>query len=60
MRQSYTCYLQGYSPLQGVGAKRATVAQAEEHAPNAALQARMAGGAATAATTVPKVAPAAA
>ena len=44
--------------LQGVGARRATLAQAAEHVPNAALQARMAGGAA-AATMVPKVAPAA-
>ena len=46
--------------IQGVGARRATAAQVAEHVPSAALQARMAGGAATAATTVPKVAPAAA
>ena len=45
--------------LQGVGARRAPLAQAVEHVPNAALQARMAGGAAAAATMVPKVAPAA-
>jgi len=45
--------------LQGVGARRATFAQAAEHVPNAELQARIAGAAAAAATTVPKVAPAA-
>ena len=45
--------------IQGVGAKRATVAQAAEQVPNAALHPRIAGGAATAATTVPNVNPAA-
>jgi hypothetical protein len=44
---------------QGVGAGRVTAAQAAEHVPNAELHARMAGGAAGAAT-VPKVKPAAA
>jgi len=45
--------------LHGVGANRATVAHAVEHMPSAELHARMAAGAAGAAT-VPKVAPAAA
>jgi len=48
-----------YSLFQGVGAKRATVAQVAQHVPNAALHARIIGGAAAAAMTVPKVAPAA-
>ena len=46
----------GYS--YGVGASNATVAHAALQVPRAALQARMAAGAAAAATTVPKVKPA--
>lgn len=45
--------------FHGVGASRATVAQAVEHVPKAALHATMAGGARGAAM-VPKVTPAAA
>ena len=45
--------------IQGVGAKSPTVAQAAEHVPSAALHASIAGGAAGAAITVPKMAPAA-
>jgi hypothetical protein len=61
VRSDYRVYLLAIDVLviQGVGAKRATVAQAAEHVPSAALHARRAGGAAEAATTVPKMAPAA-
>lgn len=45
---------------QGVGAKSPIVAQVAEQVPRAALQAMTAAGAAAAATTVPKVNPAAA
>jgi hypothetical protein len=45
--------------IQGMGAMRAVAAHAAEQVPNAALQARIAGGAAAAAIMVPKVAPAA-
>lgn len=45
--------------VQGVGARRATDAQAEEHVPSAALQPKIAAGAAGAAI-VPKVSPPAA
>ena len=45
---------------QGMGANKATVAQVALQVPRAALQPSMTAGAAAAATTVPKVAPAAA
>lgn len=48
-----------YKLDHGVGASKTRVAQVAEQVPRAALQPRIAAGAAAAATTVPKVAPAA-
>ncbi|KAK2462426.1 hypothetical protein APHAL10511_005560 [Amanita phalloides] len=59
-RHSLHIYDSSLRPNGGVGANKATVAQAAEHVPKAALQAMMAAGAAAQAITVPNVKPAAA
>ena len=49
-----------YTLDHGMGASKTSVAQVAEQVPRAELQARIAAGVAAAATTVPKVNPAAA